>query len=325
MKILRKICLIVALTATGVANAYTMPDNMWVSGGATANGFTNWFNDWGVTGRQMMTKESDGTFVWMGKLTTENGGSVRLFPSPNEWGIAFAPAVDGTVITSDAAEYPVTYFDATDNNFQIQTAGYYKFTLTLTPDGAADGSLKVEYLGENAFNYDLPTNIWITGSSTTNGWAQGPTFDGGRMVMEKKGYNVYEYLGTFTAATDGFKFVCEPWAWYPAFGPATDGEEIAPADGSYNVVNLVDPADAKFAVAEGGFYILTLTLDPMNSDGGTLVVEYLGGSAVDQIDADSNAVEEMYDLNGVRVDRASAVPGIYVVKKGSKVSKVMVK
>ena len=63
----------------------------------------------------------------------------------------------------------------------------------------------------------------------------------------------------------------------------------------------------------------------MNSDGGTLVVEYLGGSAVDQIDADSNAVEEMYDLNGVRVDRASAVPGIYVVKKGSKVSKVMVK
>ncbi len=325
MKILRKICLIVALTATGVANAYTMPDNIWVSGGATANGFTNWFNDWGVTGRQMMTKESDGTFVWMGKLTTENGGSVRLFPSPNEWGIAFAPAVDGTVITSDAAEYPVTYFDKTDNNFQIQTAGYYKFTLTLTPDGAADGSLKVEYLGENAFNYDLPTNIWITGSSTTNGWAQGPTFDEGRMVMEKKGYNVYEYLGTFTAATDGFKFVCEPWAWYPAFGPATDGEEIAPADGSYNVVNLVDPADAKFAVAEEGFYILTLTLDPMNSDGGTLVVEYLGGSAVDQIDVDSNAVEEMYDLNGVRVDRASAVPGIYVVKKGSKVSKVMVK
>lgn len=328
MKILRKISLIAALSVSAAAFSYEMPTEMYVSAGATPNGWTNWFNDWGVTGRQMMTNEGDGTFVWMGKLTTDGDCTVSLFPSAAEWGRAFAPAVDGTVITSQAAEYPVTYFDATDNNFKIETAGYYKFTLMLTPSGSTDGTLKVEYLGENAFKYDLPTNIWMTGSSTPNGWAQGPTFSNGRQVMEKKGYNVWEYVGTLKAGDDGIKFVCEPWQWYPAFGPATDGEVIAPADGTYNVVNLVETADAKFAVTKEEFYILTLTLDPMNSDGGTLAVEYLGAgddTAVKEIDADSNPVEEMYDLNGVKVSREAAGPGIYVIRKGSKVRKVVIK
>ena len=327
MKLFKAAVIFTALTAAGVANAYTMPDNIWVSGDATPNGFTNWINDWGVTGRQMMTNEGEGTFVWMGKLTTNNAASVRLFPTSNEWGIAFAPEVDGTEITTEEAEYPVKYFE-TDNNFKILTAGYYKFTLTLTPDGEKDGSLKVEYLGENAFKYDLPTNIWMTGSSTPNGWTQGPTFSGGRMLMEKKGYNVYEYSGTLKAAeTDGFKFVCEPWAWYPAFGPVTNGEKITTEDGSYDIVNLVEPADAKFAVEKEGPYVLTLTLDPMNSDGGKLDVVYKGvPSAVSELEAeDTGAVEELYNLNGVSVSRENAVPGIYVIRKGCKAKKVVIK
>ena len=327
MKLLKAVAIFTALTATGAANAYTMPDNMWVTGGATTNGFTNWFDDKGVTARQMMTNEGDGTFVWMGKLTTDNGGTVRLFPSAAEWGRAFAPAVDGTVITSQTAEYPVTYFDATDNNFKIETAGYYKFTLTLTPSGSTDGTLKVEYLGENAFRYDLPTNIWMTGSSTLNNWTQGPTFSNGRQVMEKKGYNVWEYSGTLKAATNGFKFMCDPWTWDPAFGPVTNGMLISPEDKSYDVVNLVDGNDTKFDVEKEGPYVLTLTLDPMNSDGGTLAVKYSGiPSAVSELEAeDSEAVEEMYDLSGVKVSRENAAPGIYVVRKGSKVRKVVIK
>ena len=327
MKILKAVAIFTALTATGAANAYTMPDNMWVTGGATPNGWTNWINDWGVTGRQMMTNEGDGTFVWMGKLTTDGDCTVRLFPSAAEWGRAFAPAVDGTVITSQTAEYPVTYFDATDNNFKIETAGYYKFTLTLTPSGSTDGTLKVEYLGENAFRYDLPTNIWMTGSSTPNDWTQGPTFSNGRQVMEKKGYNVWEYSGTLKAATNGFKFMCDPWTWEPAFGPVTNGMLISPEDKSYDVVNLTGRDDAKFDVEKEGPYVLTLTLDPMNSDGGTLAVKYSGiPSAVSELEAeDSEAVEEMYDLSGVKVSRENAVPGIYVVRKGSKVRKVVIK
>ena len=324
MKLLKAAVIFTALTAAGAANAYTMPDNIWVSGDASLEGFENWNNDWGVTKRQMMTNEGNGTFVWMGKLSLEKGSSVRLFSTPNEWGKAFAPAENGTVIAAEEGEYPVTYFDSTDNNFNIETAGYYKFTLTLTPDGETDGSLKVEYLGENAFKYDIPTNIWMTGSSTSGKWEQGP---GVRTLMEKKGYNVYEYSGELEAATNGLKFIGAPWGWDVQFGSTTDGVEIAPEDHTYEVVNLANRDDAKFNVQKTGAYVLTLTLDPMNSDGGKLDVKYVGvPSAVSELEAEDNeAVEELYNLNGVSVSRENAAPGIYVVRKGGKAKKVVIK
>ncbi len=46
-------------------------------------------------------------------------------------------------------------------------------------------------------------------------------------------------------------------------------------------------------------------------------------SAIDDIEADNNAVVEYYTIQGVRVDNPSN--GLYIKKQGNKVSKVVVK
>lgn len=48
-------------------------------------------------------------------------------------------------------------------------------------------------------------------------------------------------------------------------------------------------------------------------------------SAVETVEVEDNAPAEYYNLNGVKVDAENATPGIYVVRKGNKVSKVVVK
>lgn len=48
-------------------------------------------------------------------------------------------------------------------------------------------------------------------------------------------------------------------------------------------------------------------------------------SGIAGIEADNDAPAQMYNLQGIRVDAATATPGIYIVRKGGKTSKVLVK
>lgn len=48
-------------------------------------------------------------------------------------------------------------------------------------------------------------------------------------------------------------------------------------------------------------------------------------SGISDIGADVNAKVEYFNLRGLRVDAADLVPGIYIRRQGSKVSKVIVK
>lgn len=57
----------------------------------------------------------------------------------------------------------------------------------------------------------------------------------------------------------------------------------------------------------------------------TFTLADLGGSAVSEIAADNNAPAEYYDLTGNRRNAVNLVPGIYILKKGSDVKKVIVK
>ena len=48
-------------------------------------------------------------------------------------------------------------------------------------------------------------------------------------------------------------------------------------------------------------------------------------ASVNGIEADADAVAEYYNLEGMRMDATSLTPGIYVVRRGNKVNKVLIK
>ena len=92
------------------------------------------------------------------------------------------------------------------------------------------------------------------------------------------------------------------------------GSEAYAGDFTY-----VNEPDFNWDVKEAGNYRLTFNLDNWTINTERLDVSSSAQFAIDNMD---NMPREYYNLNGVRVQ--SPVKGVYIVKQGSKVSKVII-
>lgn len=105
-----------------------------------------------------------------------------------------------------------------------------------------------------------------------------------------------------------------------------DTEKVLPATTKWT---SADPAIA--SVDENGlvtFVSKGSTEITADHNGSTAVcaVSVLGQTAIDSIGTDANNAEaEYFNLQGMRVDAANLTPGVYVVRKGNEVQKVVVK
>lgn len=354
MKLLKTAAIFAALTATAIANAYTMPDNIWLTGWSTPNNETHMMYD--VTARQKMTRVTEGVsenereFVYAGYFDV---GYVRFMFTPDQWGAAGAitSAKEMGIETTEGFEAPVIFNGETSTSdfvFAAAVEGYWKITLKLTStEDKNAGTAKFEYLGApGTYAYSFPTQIWMTGSAT-------PTDNEPRTLMERTGYDTYEWTGDLSGdenQTKRFKFMGRPSGWelVDQFGPVENLCEITANEGKNaarsNVVAIqkvmkeneglpaeqlnpkIDAEDKQFSVRESGKYHLTLKLQHSPENVATLTAVKITPTTVSELEAeDSEAVEEIYNLNGVKVSRENAVPGIYVVRKGSKAKKVVIK
>ena len=105
-----------------------------------------------------------------------------------------------------------------------------------------------------------------------------------------------------------------------------DTEKVLPATTKWT---SADPAIA--SVDENGLVTLVskgsteITAD-YNGTQAVCAVSVLGQTAIDVIGTDAiDAEAEYFNLQGMRVDAANLTPGVYVVRKGNEVQKVVVK
>jgi len=105
-----------------------------------------------------------------------------------------------------------------------------------------------------------------------------------------------------------------------------DTEKVLPATTKWT---SADPAIA--SVDEDGIVTFvskgsTEITGEYNGSKAVCAVSVLGQTAIDSIGTDANNAEaEYFNLQGMRVDAANLTPGVYVVRKGNEVQKVVVK
>lgn len=145
MKLIKNILVGMAVVASASANAYDMPENMYLVGDATPS---NWKQDSPVP----MVKENDNTFTWEGNLYNTGSEQALKFLGQKDWGpIAIYAETQGKEITTDPNQEFKVVYGGDDNKWKVQTAGYYRLTLTLDPSkpDSDAGTLTVNYLGES--------------------------------------------------------------------------------------------------------------------------------------------------------------------------------
>lgn len=113
-------------------------------------------------------------------------------------------------------------------------------------------------------------------------------------------------FGSFSGCTSIDSITC-----FPATPPALVNESFDAA--LYDRAELVVPADAEL-----DYYLHAIWGKFMNIKGADL------SGIEDIVCDDDNAPYELYNLQGVRVDRDNAAPGIYIRRQGNKTTKVYI-
>lgn len=145
MKLIKNILVGIAVVASASANAYDMPENLYLVGDATPS-------DWKQDSPVPMVKENDNTFTWEGNLYNTGSEQALKFLGQKDWGpVAIYAETQGKEITTDPNQEFKVVYGGDDNKWKVQTAGYYKLTLTLNPSNPESdaGTLTVNYLGES--------------------------------------------------------------------------------------------------------------------------------------------------------------------------------
>ncbi len=123
-------------------------------------------------------------------------------------------------------------------------------------------------------------------------------------------------------ATDGGEYKIAGNGWNPNFGSNGDDPALELND-SNSMAHLVKGSNPdNCPIALDGTYNIYFELDA-DGNGGTVEIIDAGEDSVASIAADNNEAVVYYNLQGVEV--ANPANGLYIVKQGSKVSKMLVK
>lgn len=168
-------------------------------------------------------------------------------------------------------------------------------------DGASDpieANVYIEYQDDNKCTLRLPN---FTLDDTNIGDIEVPNVT----------YTVVDNIAHFTGSVEGMSLM---WGVINA-NVTVNGTINAEGVADFTIDVLWTDANLPIGVKFGGSGVAPSFLE---LGGGSTLIEILGPDATE-------AEAEYFNLNGVRVSAANLTPGIYVVRQGSKVSKVVIR
>ena len=268
--------------------------------------------NWEVADATPMTPDADNNkiYTWEGDLKV---GEFKILTDLTE-------GYDGLTIHSLTANSPIgkdkidnapfaCYKGGEDNKWNVTVAGTYRLTFN-----CEDCTMSSEFVKETEYQWPEVTPI-ETETLYLIGVVCGWNPDNAPACTKAAEGNVFVYEGqlpegTFRATTT------KAWGTHirPKVNNCPIGSEAYAGDFTY-----VDEPDFNWDVKEAGNYRLTFDLDNWTINTKRLDVSSSAQFVISNMD---NVPCEYYNLNGVRVQKPSK--GIYIVKQGSKVSKVII-
>lgn len=280
------------------------PSVLYMIGGATEG---SW--DWAKATEMMPVSGQDGVYSWTGNLAA---GDFKICAEKDvNWSGTvpfYRPTYNNCEISKEGvADSKVVYTTSPDDKWNVVDAGQYTITINIT-----NLTLSASYLGASVKSPIETETLYLIGDAAPCGW------DINNLTpCEKKENNVFVYNGVLKQGS--FQASPTQGNWSARFIVPTTKDCVVPSTGLKN--NEFDySADHTntWQVAEEGTYTVTFDLNNW-----TLTVSNNVESGVSELVTDKNALVEYYNLQGVRVEDPSN--GLYLVRKGGKMSKVMIK
>ena len=268
--------------------------------------------NWEVADATPMTPDADNNkiYTWEGDLKV---GEFKILTDLAEGydGLTLHPLAANTPIGKDKIDNApfACYKGGDDNKWNVTVAGTYRLTFN-----CEDCTMSSEFIKETEYEWPAVTPI-ETETLYLIGVVCGWNPDNAPACTKAAEGNVFVYEGqlpegTFRATTT------KAWGTHirPKVNNCPIGSEAYAGDFTY-----VDEPDFNWDVKEAGNYRLTFDLDNWTINTKRLDVSSSAQFVISNMD---NVSCEYYNLNGVRVQKPSK--GIYIVKQGSKVSKVII-
>lgn len=310
--------IIMAVSGSAIALAETDPAVLYMIGGATEFGW-----DWNKASEMQPVEGQEGTYSYTGILKGDASNldncQFKIYAEKdNQWQGKpnYHPTFNHCTISKEGIENDEVLFDTNSGDYKwsVTDAGVYTITININ-------TLKISatYEGE----IEEPKALYLIGD--LNEWSiNNPT------PCEAGVDNIYVYTGEFEAGCK-FQATRYPGDWGAKFVVPKNAQTLEQPEGSATAscnipeTGLVDNEceysndhSKVWIVEKTGTYTLkfdlnnwTLNVSPTSPTGGVDLV------------ADANVPAEYYNLQGVRVYNPSS--GLYLVRKGGKVSKVMIK
>lgn len=308
---MRKIILSIIMAVSGSAMALAdNPVELYMIGGATPGGWS--WND--VTVMTPVEGET-GVYSYTGALKAFD---FKIYPERDDiWSgkPAYHPETENCEISkTGVASDKIVLTNEQDYKWLVKDAGVY--TITVNIDAM---TISATYVGES----EQPQTLYLIGDLC--GWSiDNPT------LCESDGDNVYVYTGEFQEGWI-FQAMREKGNWMADFIVPTEATTLDNPSGSVTAMVYIPEAgldnnacqsssdhSKAWSVEKAGTYTLKFNLNDW-----TLNVTPNGSTGGVEIVTDANAPAEYYNLQGVRV--YDPADGLYLVRKGGKVSKVMIK
>ena len=268
--------------------------------------------NWEVADATPMTPDADNNkiYTWEGDLKV---GEFKILTDLAEGydGLTLHPLAANTPIGKDKTDNALfaCYKGGDDNKWNVTVAGTYRLTFN-----CEDCTMSSEFIKETEYEWPAVTPI-ETETLYLIGVVCGWNPDNAPACTKAAEGNVFVYEGqlpegTFRATTT------KAWGTHirPKVNTCPLESEAYAGDFTY-----VDEPDFNWDVKEAGNYRLTFDLDNWTINTKRLDVSSSAQFVISNMD---NVSCEYYNLNGVRVQKPSK--GIYIVKQGSKVSKVII-
>ncbi len=293
MKNFKHIAAAAILTATAFcANA----GNLWVIGEATSYG-------WSTDDATSLVSTPADEAVYTGTLYLKAGLDFKFMTVP-DFGNEELGAAPGATLADGKVALAKGKDDTGYDKLRVAENGNYLITVD-TQNMTAEIVKSVYQESEIKLS-----SLYMVGSATPNGWdvMKGtPLYQNPQKPYEFSTSDVEFTVGSFKIATV-LKGACSWNGAYWYFRDAADANRIA----------LNQDGDIQWEIAEAGKYDVKV-----NIGDNSISIAKSKQDGVESIVADDNAGAEYFNLLGVKVENPSS--GIYICRRGSKTSKVMIR
>lgn len=269
--------------------------NLWIVGDATPNG---WDLDKGTSLPSAIGNDA----LFTGTVYLTAGKDFKFLTQPDWGGLEYGAAA-GAALTDGSISLASGSNDEGYGKIQVAEDGNY----LLTVDTSALTAKIVKSVYQDT-HIDL-ASLYLVGSATPGDWSVPdgtPLYQDAEAPYEYKAAGITLKPGSFKIATTikgAGSF--NPEYWY--FRDADDSDKVA----------LNQEGDLQWQIEEETAYIVEVNL--LTSG---IKISKDTNSAVSVIDTD-NAPIEYFDLSGVKVTDPKA--GLYIMRKGAEVKKVIIR